>query len=177
MNSITDKFPELIRVGHLVYTKKKVTLLNEGEVCNKVFIIEKGSVRSWFNSDGKDVTFQFFFEGDIVTSFESMSREVPSLYNIESITDSRLRLITKNELFQLINRDADIKKSVDDYIMERLYYYQALFISRIKNNPKQRYHELLALQPDIFEKVPHYYIATYLGITPVSLSRIRNKNS
>lgn len=117
MNSITEKFPELIRVGHLVHIKKKVTLLNEGEVCYKVFIIEKGSVRSWFNCDGNDVTFQFFFEGDIVTSFESMNRELPSLYNIETITESRLRIITKNELFQFINRNVEVKKIVDDYIM------------------------------------------------------------
>ena len=48
--------------------------------------------------------------------------------------------------------------------------------TRIKNNPQQRYEELRNLQPDIFDKVPHPYIATYLGITPVSLSRIKAKN-
>ncbi len=174
--SIISKFPKLIRVGRIAHFKKKEPLLNEGDICQNVFIVEKGCVRSWFNGDGDDVTFQFFFEGDIVTSFESLKQELPALYNIETITESRLRVITKSELYQLLESDTDIKQAVDDYITERLYHYQALFISRIKNNPQQRYEELLAIQPHIFEQVPHHYIATYLGITPVSLSRIRAKN-
>lgn len=176
MHNIILKYPKILQVGHIVHFKKRATLLNEGNICHKIFVIEKGCVRSWFNAEGKDVTFQFFFEGDIVTSFESLKHELPSLYNIETITDVRLRVMTKSEFFNLLNSNFEIKLAVDDYITERLYHYQMLFISRIKNNPQQRYEELLATQPDIFEKVPHHYIATYLGITPVSLSRIRAKN-
>ncbi|WP_105181693.1 Crp/Fnr family transcriptional regulator [Pseudoalteromonas sp. T1lg21] len=173
---IVLKFPELIHVGHVCNYKKKQTLLNEGDICDSVFIIEKGCVRAWFNGDGHDVTFQFFFEGDIATSFESLKRGLPALYNIETITDTRLRVISKKALLHLLNSNNNIQQAVDDFISERLYHYQALFISRIKNNPKQRYEELLNLQPNIFDKVPHHYIATYLGMTPVSLSRIRAKN-
>lgn len=176
MNHNTFNMPELMKTGHLITAKKKTTLLNEGDICQKIFIIEQGCVRSWFNSNGDDVTFQFFFEGDVVTSFESLKHEVPALYNIETISDSRLRAITRTELFQLINEKPAIKNIVDDYIMTRLYHYQMLFISRIRNTPQQRYDELLKLQPNIFSQVPHHYIATYLGITPVSLSRIRSKN-
>jgi len=176
MSSIISKLPRLTHLGHIVNVKKKSTLLNQGDICHKIFVVEKGSVRSWFNSEGDDVTFQFFFEGDIVTSFESLKRGLPALYNIETLTEARLRVITKQELFNLLDKDTEIKAAVDDYLIERLYHYQALFISRIKNNPQQRYDELIKIQPDIFEKVPHHYIATYLGITPVSLSRIRAKN-
>ncbi|WP_139853539.1 Crp/Fnr family transcriptional regulator [Acinetobacter pullicarnis] len=176
MNPILLEYPKLLQTGRIAFFKKKTTLLNEGEICHRVFMIEKGCVRSWFNHDGNDVTFQFFFEGDIVTSFESLKNDLPALYNIETLTEVRLRVISKKELFDLIHRDLEIKNSVDHYITERLYHYQKLFISRIKNNPQQRYVELLNENPDIFEKVPHHYIATYLGITPVSLSRIRTKN-
>lgn len=175
MKNIVLKHEKLLQIGYISHFKKKITLLNEGDICHKAFIIEKGCVRSWFNSDGDDVTFQFFFEGDIVTSFESLRNDLPALYNIETITEVRLRVISKKELFNLINHDVEIKNILDDYIIERLYHYQMLFISRIKNNPEQRYKELLAEKPDIFEKVPHHYIATYLGITPVSLSRIRTR--
>lgn len=54
--SIISTFPSLIRVGHVHHFKKKETLLNEGNICDSVFIIEKGCVRSWFNGDGHDVT-------------------------------------------------------------------------------------------------------------------------
>lgn len=176
MHNIILKYPQLLHVGHITHFKKKESLLNEGDICHKIYIIEKGCVRSWFNAEGHDVTFQFFFEGDIVTSFESLKQELPALYNIESITDVRLKVITKTELLNLLSENTEIKQAVDDYITERLYHYQKLFISWIKNNPQQRYYELLDIQPDIFDKVPHHYIATYLGITPVSLSRIRAKN-
>lgn len=112
-----------------------------------------------------------------MTSFESLKNGYPALYNIESITAVRLRVIKQHELLQLLDEDANIKQAIDDYIAERMYHYQKLFISRIKNKPQQRYEELVSTQPEIFEKVPHHYIATYLGITPVSLSRIRSKTS
>ena len=137
MRNIILRYPRLLQVGHITHFKKRATLLNEGDICHKVYIIEKGCVRSWFNAEGHDVTFQFFFEGDIVTSFESLKQERPALYNIETITDVRLKVITKCELLDLLHRDTEIKQAVDDYITERLYHYQKLFISRIKNNPQQ----------------------------------------
>lgn len=57
----------------------------------------------------------------------------------------------------------------------RFSFYQHLFLSRIKNTPQQRYEELLKEYPNIIQRVPQHYIASYLGITPVSLSRIRNR--
>ena len=62
-----------------------------------------------------------------------------------------------------------------NYICERFIDYTNLFLSRIKNSPEQRYIELIKEYPDIINKIPHYYIASYLGITPVSFSRIRNR--
>ncbi|SDH94356.1 cAMP-binding domain of CRP or a regulatory subunit of cAMP-dependent protein kinases [Vibrio xiamenensis] len=177
MSNIIQQFPMLLQLGHIQHVKKHTTLLGEGETCHKVFIVETGCVRSWFNNHGDDVTFQFFFAGDIATSFESLTNELPALYNIETLSDVRLRVITKLELTRLLASNALFKQAVDNYISKRLYHYQALFISRIKNTPKQRYQELLETQPEIFDLVPHHYIATYLGITPVSLSRIRNKKS
>jgi CRP-like cAMP-binding protein len=158
MNPILLEYPKLLQTGRIAFFKKKTTLLNEGEICHRVFMIEKGCVRSWFNHDGNDVTFQFFFEGDIVTSFESLKNDLPALYNIETLTEVRLRVISKKELFDLIHHDLEIKNRLERYITERLYHYQKLFISRIKNNPQQRYEELLNENPDIFEKVPHHYI-------------------
>ncbi|KFZ38283.1 hypothetical protein HR45_07300 [Shewanella mangrovi] len=66
MSSIIARFPKFIRIGRVVHFKRRETLLNDGDVCQNVFIIEKGIVRSWFNGDGDDVTFQFYFAGDVV---------------------------------------------------------------------------------------------------------------
>jgi CRP-like cAMP-binding protein len=176
MESLVSALQKLIKLGRTAHYEKKQILLNEGDICHKIFIIEEGCIRSWFNDNGNDVTFQFFFEGDIVCSFESLKNNLPSLYNIETITSVRLRVITKSELSKSLIQNNELKEIINDYLIQRLYHYQQLFISRIKNKPQKCFEELLTLHPDIFEKIPHHYIATFLGITPVSLSRIRSKN-
>src|ERR1041384_4329501 len=81
--------------------RAKTVLLKEGEVSKKAFYIEKGCVRAWFHNDGKDVTFQFFFEGQGVSSIESFRTNQPSLFTIETIEPCVLRSISKTD-FQTI---------------------------------------------------------------------------
>ncbi|MCG8637848.1 MAG: Crp/Fnr family transcriptional regulator [Desulfobacterales bacterium] len=154
---------------------KKSWLLNEGEVAKYLFFIEQGCIRSWFNNDGNDITFQFFFEGGFVSSFESLRLGKPSLFNLETIEPSVLYTVPR-EKFLEIKDSTLLKEAVNELLCRRLHHYQKLFLSRIKNSPRHRYEELLRENPEIFERVPHHYIASYLGITPVSLSRIRNKD-
>lgn len=175
MENTLMKLPEFANAGRLIQYQKKETLLREGELCRKIFIIEEGFVRSWFNDDGNDITFQFFSQGGIATSFESIKSQRPSLYNIETITSVTVRVISQKELSQILYQNNALKEAVYNYIAQRLYHYQKLFIFHIKNKPQQRLDELLSEQPDIFSQIPHHYIASYLGITPVSLSRIRHK--
>jgi CRP-like cAMP-binding protein len=155
---------------------KKSWLLNEGDVAQHLLFIERGCVRSWFNNDGDDVTFQFFFEGSFVSSVESFMQGKPSLFHLETIEPSTLYMIHKEDLFAAAENYSILKDPFNELLCRRLYHYQKLFLSRIKNSPQHRYEELLRETPEIFKRVPHHYIASYLGITPVSLSRIKNKN-
>ncbi|WDP89524.1 MAG: Crp/Fnr family transcriptional regulator [Desulfobacter sp.] len=155
---------------------KKSWLLNEGDISKHLIFIESGCVRSWFNRDGDDITFQFFFEGSFVSSFESFRKSKPSLFNLETIEPSVLHRIHKDDLSAAEKSLPQLKDTVNELLSDRLYHYQKLFLSRIKNNPQRRYEELVKENPGIFKRVPHHYIASYLGITPVSLSRIRNKS-
>jgi CRP-like cAMP-binding protein len=153
----------------------KTTLLHEGEVSRQAFFIKKGCLRVWFDNDGKDVTFQFFFENQGVSSIESFNSGQPSLFSIESIEPSELLVISKPNMEWLIRELPGYQAYVQAHILQRMNHYARLFLSRIKNNPQERYLELLAENPHIIQRVPQHYIASYLGITPVSLSRIRNK--
>jgi len=155
---------------------KKSWLLNEGDVSEYLLFIKRGCVRSWVNNDGNDITFQFFFEGSFVSSFESLWRRQPSLFNLETIEPSILHMIHRDDLFTAVKNFPVLKDAINELLCCRLYHYQKLFLSRIQNTPKRRYEELLRESPEIFKRVPHHYIASYLGITPVSLSRIRNKD-
>jgi CRP-like cAMP-binding protein len=167
-----DKYSHLFKPQEI---RAKTVLLQEGQVSKQAWLIEKGCLRSWFNNHGKDITFQFFFEGEGVSSVESFRTNTPSLFTIESIEPCTLLNISKKDFQSIINNSPSIREEIEEQTFKRLIFYQKLFLSRIKNNPKERYEELIQQRPQILQRVPQHYIASYLGITPVSLSRIRNR--
>jgi CRP-like cAMP-binding protein len=153
----------------------KTILLEEGKIAKQAFFIEKGCLRIFNNNNGKDITFQFFFENESVTSIESFRTNHPSLFTIESIEPCVVYSISKKDFETIIESSTLIKKQVEEHIFQRLIFYQRLFLSRIKDNPEKRYLELQKHNPKILQRVPQHYIASFLGITSVSLSRIRNR--
>lgn len=156
----------------------KTVLLNEGEISKKLFLIEKGSIRVWFNNNGKDVTFQFFFENSTVASIESFRKKIPSPGVIETIEPCVLWWIHKKDLDRILDDICDIPLLRDKFIdalFQRTFDYMKHFFSFIKDTPTQRYLNLLEEKPQIIQRVPQHYIASYLGISTVHLSRIKNK--
>ena len=164
-----------IEEAKVISIPTKTVLLEEGKVADRIFFIRKGCLRLFFYNEGKDITFQFFFEGDFVASFESLYKGTPSLFSLECIESSEILFIKKEDFYKKIESNLSLKKLYEEKIIERFCFYQHLFLSRIKNTPQQRYEELLKEYPNIIQRVPQHYIASYLGITSVSLSRIRNR--
>lgn len=158
-----------------VQVQPKTTLLHEGQVADKIYFVEHGALRMWFNKDGRDVTFQFFFEGRAVASIESFLNGTPSLFSIESIEHSEMWVITKTNFEEIMRLYPSLRDELFALLVERFQNYTHLFLSRIKDTPQQRYEDLLKNYPQIIHRVAQHYIASYLGITAVSLSRIRNR--
>lgn len=150
-------------------------LLAEGGVADRLYLVRKGCLRMFFCDEGRDITFQFFFEGSFVASFDSLHRRQPSLFSLESIEASELLAIGRDDFYDLVSRMPALRQAYEEKLIERFRAYQLLFLSRIRNSPQRRYEELLREHPDIVRRIPQHYIASYLGITPVSLSRIRNR--
>lgn len=170
----TNRF-DLLSQSRTIAVPAKTVLLEEGKVADRLYFIRKGCLRLFFYNEGKDITFQFFFEGDFVASFDSLYKRTPSLFGLESIEPSELAVIGRGEFYSLINNNLQARQLYEEKLIDRFRAYQCLFLSRIKNTPQQRYEELLKEYPTIIQRVPQHYIASYLGITPVSLSRIRNR--
>jgi CRP-like cAMP-binding protein len=165
---------------HRIEVPAGTVLIKEGTVAKKAFLIEKGCMRAWLNSNGNDITFQFFFENEAVSSSESFRKNIPSLFTIETIEPCVLYWIDKKDWQRVMNEITNlptVKSKISDLTFERQYYYMRQLISFIKESPEQRYLNLLKKSPRIIQRVPLQYIATYLGITPVSLSRIRKRVS
>jgi len=156
----------------------KTVLLKEGDIARKMFLIEKGCIRVWFNNNGKDVTTQFFFENSMVASIESFRKACPSLVNIETIEPCILWYIHKKDLDPIIaaiNEAPASREQFIDAIFERTFDYMKHFVSAIRDTPQQRYLDLIKDRPQIVQRVPQHYIASYLGISTVHLSRIKSK--
>ena len=171
-NSEWEKFKHFFRREEIA---AKTVLLKEGDISRRAFHIEKGCIRACFNNNGKDITFQFFFEGQGVASIESFRTNQPSLFTIESIEPCIINSISKKDFQTILDTSPAIRQQIEEHTFQRLIFYQKLFLSRIKDNPEKRYLELLKNNPEILKRVPQHYIASFLGITSVSLSRIRNR--
>ncbi|SEO25879.1 cAMP-binding domain of CRP or a regulatory subunit of cAMP-dependent protein kinases [Flavobacterium sp. CF108] len=180
-----DKFPltdekwiEYISYFNRIEVPAKTVLIEEGEVSKKLFIIEKGCIRVWFNNNGKDLTSQFFFENQSVASIESFIKKFPSPVVVETIEPSVLWWISKNDVDTILEEIKEIPELRDrliNMLFQRTFDYMKHFFSFIKDSPTQRYLSLIEEKPQIVQRVPQHYIASYLGVSTVHLSRIKSK--
>ena len=179
-----DKFPQLTAYWdkYLPLQKRmevpaKTVLLEEGKTSSNYIFIKKGCVRLAFNNNGNDKTVQFFFENEGLTSLESFLKNTPSLFTIETIEPSVIYFLPKVH-FQNLMTELSSEPGFVDMILnifaERQLHYMHEFVSFIRDTPEQRYQNLLNERPHIVQRVPQHYIASYLGISRVHLSRIKS---
>lgn len=179
------KFPQLNAYWdrYLEFQKRldipaKTILLEEGKKSQNYIFIEKGCVRSSFNNNGEDKTVQFFFENEGLTSFDSFVNDVPSQFTIETIEPSIVYLLSKKYVTQLmeeLSAEPDFLKMILQIAAQRQTHYINEFVSFIRDTPEQRYEKLLKERSYIVQRVPQHYIAAYLGVSSVHLSRIKSK--
>ncbi|OJY79199.1 MAG: cyclic nucleotide-binding protein [Sphingobacteriales bacterium 40-81] len=173
-----NKWNDYVRRFKKIEVPAKCTLLKEGDISKKLFLIEKGCIRVWYNKNGTDLTSQFFFENQMVSSIVSFRKKIPSPTTIETIEPSVLWWIHKKDADRIIEEIKEVPVLRDlfiDTIFERTFNYMKHFFSFIKDSPQERYLELIKENPQIVRRVPQHYIASYLGITKVHLSRIKSK--
>jgi CRP-like cAMP-binding protein len=155
--------------------KRKEILLHEGEVCRCTAFILKGCLRYFYNVEGQEHTGQFFFENSWYTDYESFLSEKPSKQNIEALEKTEILLLQKKDLEKLYETYPKFER------FGRLMAENAYLGVRKKNenlvnlSPEDRYLNLVKERPKVIERVAQHYIASFLGIQPQSLSRIRKR--
>jgi len=155
----------------------RTQLLEEGSIARKMYIIEKGALRIWLNKNGNEITNQFFFEEKLVASLESFLSLQPSDFYLETIEECKLYVMDKITFDELMRNDTNFKEWFQNYILDRFLYYSKHVLSFLRDEPEERYIYLLKTDPALLKRVPQKDLATYIGITPVSLNRIRNKTA
>jgi CRP-like cAMP-binding protein len=154
---------------------KNELLVAEGKICRHLYFLEQGAMRGFYNLEGKEITHWFAFENDFVTSFHSFITQQPAVENIQMLEGSILWSISKDTLSRLLNEHHEIERLVR--IAYEKYYIrlEERFVNAHFKTAAERYHALLEQAPHIVERVPLGYIASYLGISQETLSRVRSR--
>ncbi len=156
----------------------RTTLLLEGKTAQNYYFIDQGCLRLCFDNNGKDTTVQFFFENEGVASLESFQKNIPSIFTIETIEPSIIHILPKaafDDMLKELDQNPDFLKALMEISFERQRHYMNEFLSRIRDTPLPRFINLVTEHPPLVRRIPQHYIASYLGITSVHLSRIKNK--
>jgi CRP-like cAMP-binding protein len=150
-------------------------LVNEGSVCRNLYFIERGSVRGYYLVEEKELTYWFAFENDFFTSFHSFITQTPSVEKLQTLEDSILWSISRDALYRLYDKFPPIER-LGRIVCENYYIRldERLVKSQFKTAP-ELYQDLITNHPHILQRVPLGYIASFLGISQETLSRIRSK--
>lgn len=155
--------------------KKNTDIQPIGYTCTTIYFINKGLARIYYYKDGIDITDSFAFENNIIVRVESLFTGKPSRKAIQALEDSEITAIDAKRLFKLYDNFPEIERLFRK-IFEASHVETVSRIESIQfHTAEERYKALLNEAPDIIRRVPLKYIASYLGITQVSLSRIRSR--
>ncbi len=154
---------------------KKNILLNTGQIENNLSFIETGVIRLYIEKLENDLTFAFAFAGDFVSGYDSFLTRIESSYRIQTLTNSTLWQLSYVDL-QEIYTETGIGNKIGRKASEDLFLKKSKReISLLNENAEQRYRNLFIHQPRLIEQIPLKYIASYIGVTPQALSRIRKR--
>lgn len=156
--------------------KKNEIVLNLGEVCRDIFFVNNGLLRVYFaDKNGKEHTFHFTQENNFVTDYESFLKGTKSNYSIQAIEDTETVLMSYNMMndgYENLRYGEKLGRLLaEDYF----FIFSNKIMSIYTQSPIERYQSMNNLFPGILKSIPQHYIASYLNITSVHLSRLINK--
>jgi CRP-like cAMP-binding protein len=168
----TQLLKQLFTEKHI---KKGDHFLSEGQVCRSVAMIKSGLVRYFINDDGNEGTYYFGSEGDFVCDYESFLPQAPTNKNIQALEDTWLYVISYDGLQQLYKGLKEGERlgrlAIEQVFVNNIQQLSSFY----KDSAEVRYQRFLKTYAAITQRVPQYYIASYVGIKPQSLSRIRKR--
>ncbi|AYL95103.1 Crp/Fnr family transcriptional regulator [Mucilaginibacter celer] len=149
--------------------------LEQGHLCRYVGFIEKGLLRYHISDDGDQKTLYFNKEGEFTCNYQSFLPREPSNTSIQAIEDTSLLVISYENLQRLYTTVTEGNKlgrlAIEVVFLNHLRQLKSFY----KDSPTARYRQFLQAYPDLVQRIPQYYIASYVGIKPQSLSRIRKR--
>lgn len=150
-------------------------LLEEGEVSKAFYFNLSGFIRLFYLQHGEERTAYFYPEGVFVSAYESFVKQTPSPFYLQATEASEVVVIGMEQAQQLLNFSPKFDALARIAMEEELISHQQMVAALLTQTPEERYFELLKRSPEIFQRVPQVQIASYIGIKPESLSRIKKR--
>lgn len=158
--------------------RKKQYILQEGDVCKYGAFVEKGALRSYtIDEKGQEHIVQFAIEGWWISDMYSFITGEPSVYNIDVLEDAELLLLSKPSEEELLEKVPKFERYQRLLVQGAYIALQRRLVLSLSQSAEEKYTKLTNTYPDIIQRVPQHMIASYLGITPETLSRIRRQIS
>ncbi|QLE59585.1 Crp/Fnr family transcriptional regulator [Nostoc sp. TCL26-01] len=149
-------------------------LFREGEICEFVGLTLKGCLRMFFLKDGKELTLFFHPENHTVGDYESFRRQRQSCFSCQAIEDAEV-LILNQQAITALSAAPDGEKLLRLIVEYLAFQLRDRLMSLYRDTPEQRYLHLLKVEPHLLGRIPQHYLASYLGIEPESLSRLKRR--
>lgn len=154
---------------------KKAFLLKQGQPEQWLYFLEKGIIRLFVEQGEKEITFDFAFPGSFFCAFTSYLTRTPVAYHVQALTACSVYQIHRDDL-EALYQSSPSALAVGKWAAEQQFLRKsARELSLLTQTPEQRYLALLQHQPDLVQYIPLQYLASYIGITPQALSRIRRR--
>jgi len=154
--------------------KKNEFLLKQGETCKDLVFVQKGCLRLYYLKDDIEVSVWFAFQQSSAIEIYSFISENPSTYFLQAIEDSEVYYLPKTELIKLYQEQPKMQEMMRNFWEDVILNLINRFTALQKDSAEKRYLDLLN-KPDYLETVPQKYLASFIGVTPTSLSRIRKQ--
>ena len=169
-----ENFDSVINAFNKIHLKKKDYFLQEGQTSQAYCFIEKGLMRSFAtDTEGNDITTGFYTKGDMVLEAASFFLKIPTRENIQALTDCTVWRLGFDEFQELFHNIEAFRENGRACLVSGYFALKRRSISMITDSAQDRYLQLLKESPEVVQQVPLKHIASYLGITDTSLSRIR----
>jgi len=155
--------------------KKGTFVVKEGQYSTNTYFVLEGCLREYILTDGEEKTTNFFTEEQWVISLNNFSPETPVTHNLVCVEDTTL-VVGNEQQAQAMFKNFPRFETISRAVLETTFMEQkTLLLSYLTDSPEQRYLKLLKNRPDLFQRIPQYQLASYIGVTPESLSRIRKR--
>lgn len=149
-------------------------LFHEGDICPSVGITETGCLRSFFLKEGKELTLFFHPEQHTLGDYESMRRHQPACFSCQAVEDSVVLLIN-NRAIEVLETLPNGQKLLRLVVEDLAYQLRDRLMTLYRDSAEQRYLKFINTEPALLKRIPQHYLASYLGIEPESLSRLKRR--